>query len=83
MRLITHLQDAADVLRKMPGAYMGKLDIAEAFRIIPIHKEDHHRLGCSFEGKCYYDTCLLMGCSSSCQIFHVFSDALVSMLETN
>ena len=77
------VQDAADVLLTMPGAYMGKLDIAEAFRIIPIHKEDHHLLGFTFEGKYYYDTCLPMGCSSSCQIFQRFSDALVSLLKTN
>ena len=31
------IQDATVILEKHPGAYMAKADIAEAFRIVPIH----------------------------------------------
>lgn len=48
---------------------MAKTDIEDAFRIIPIHPSDYHLLGFIWEGQFYYDKCLPMGASSSCQIF--------------
>ena len=55
---------------------MAKTDIKDAFRIIPIHPEDYKLLGFSWEGAFYYDKCLPMGASSSCQIFESLSQAL-------
>ena len=55
---------------------MAKTDIEDAFRNLIIHPEDHHLLGLQWEGKFYYDTCLPMGCSSSCQLFEKFSSSL-------
>jgi len=40
---------------------MAKSDIEDAFRLLPIHPDDHHLLGFTWEGKYYYDTCLPMG----------------------
>ena len=69
--------DAIDILLSLePGAFMCKSDISKAFRIIPIRQEDHHLLGFSFQGKYFFDTCLSMTCSSSCEIFEEFSTAL-------
>ena len=56
--------------------YMSKTDIESAFRIIPISPEDYHLLGFKLFGKYYYDTCLVMGLRSSCQIFESFSTTL-------
>lgn len=58
------------------GCLMAKTDIEDAFRIIPIHPSDYHLLGFIWEGQFYYDKCLPMGASSSCQIFKSFSKAL-------
>ena len=58
------------------GALMSKTDIQDAFRIIPIHFNDHKLLGFSWEGSYYYDKCLPMGASSSCQIFESLSTSL-------
>ena len=55
---------------------VAKIDIKDAFRIIPIHPDDYKRLGFSWEGAFYYDKCLPMGVSSSCQIFESLSQAL-------
>ena len=77
------IEDASKMVLKMPGCYAGKMDIADAFRLIPIHREDQHLLGFKFEGKYYYDSCLPMGCSSACQIFQRFSDALIHILKIN
>ena len=59
-----------------PGALMAKVDIEEAFRIVPIHPHDRHLLGFSFKNMYYYDKCLPMGCRTSCRIFETFSCAL-------
>ena len=55
---------------------MAKTDIKSAFRIVPIHPTDHELLGFEWEGKLYFDRCLPMGCSASCNIFETFSTAL-------
>ena len=57
-------------------AFMAKSDIKSAFRIIPINPNDRHLLGFKWNNKFYFDNCLPMGCSSSCQIFESFSTAL-------
>ena len=58
------------------GSFTAKSDIAEAFRLLPVHPEDYPKLGFMFQGKYYFDRCLPMGCSSSCSIFESFSSAL-------
>lgn len=61
------------LLRKFgQGALMAKTDIQDAFRIVPIHPNDYNLLGFSRENNYYYDKCLPMGASSSCQIFEFF-----------
>ena len=47
-----------------------------AFRIIPLHPRDFDLLGLEWEGKFYFDRCLPMGCSSSCNKFETLSTAL-------
>ena len=58
------------------GCYMAKSDIKSAFRIIPIHPSDRHLLGLKWNGFYFFDNCLPMGCSSSCNIFESFSTSL-------
>ena len=55
---------------------MAKADIEDAFRNLVINPSDYHLLGLQWEEKFYYDTCLPMGCSSSCQLFEKFSSSL-------
>ena len=55
---------------------MGKTDIDSAFRLIPIHPNNHSLLGFKFGSEFYYDSCLPFGASSSCSIFEAFSSAL-------
>lgn len=58
------------------GALIAKVDIQNAFRIMPIHCEDIHLFGFSWREKFYLDKCLPMGCSISCALFEQFSSAL-------
>ena len=61
--------------RAVKGCFMPKTDIKTAFRIIPVHLDDHPLLGMKWENLYYYDRCLPMGCSSSCALFEAFSSA--------
>lgn len=58
------------------GALMAKCDIQDGFRNIPIHPDDYHLLGFMWDNLYYYDKCLPMGASSSCQIFEKLSSSL-------
>ncbi|XP_069160806.1 uncharacterized protein [Procambarus clarkii] len=64
------------VVRRSPGAHLAKCDIAEAFRIIPVHPSDYHLLGFAYGGRYYYEKMLSMGAAPSCRIFETFSSAL-------
>ena len=65
------------------NCFLAKTDIKSAFRIIPIHPDDRHLLGFKWDGKYYFDNCLPMGCSSSCQLFELFSTALHWIMEVS
>ena len=72
---------AVNIMRDLgQGALMGKLDIKSAFRLLPMHPDDHDLLGFKFDGKYYYDKCLPMGLSRSCQLFELFSSFLEWLL---
>jgi hypothetical protein len=69
--------DAIALIKSLGRAcYMAKTDIKSAFRIIPIHPDDYHLLGMTWNNSYFFDRCLPMGCSSSCAIFEAFSTAL-------
>ena len=58
------------------NCFMAKTDVESAFRIIPVHPMDRHLLGFKWKNSFYFDNCLPMGCSSSCQLFELFSTSL-------
>ncbi|OCT76152.1 hypothetical protein XELAEV_18031341mg [Xenopus laevis] len=58
------------------GALMAKSDIESAFRLLPVHPECFHLLGCALGGAYFVDMCLPMGCSISCYYFKLFSSFL-------
>lgn len=65
------------------GALMAKCDFQDGFRNIPIHPDDYHLLGFMWDNLYYYDKCLPMGASSSCQIFEKLSSSLQWIMLTN
>ena len=64
------------------GAFLGKMDIKSAFRLIPIRPQDFHLLGFYFEDNFYIDKCLPFGCSVSCNTFEKFSTFLEWLIRT-
>ncbi|KAM3920262.1 uncharacterized protein RB166_014650 [Leptodactylus fuscus] len=68
---------AVDLVRRAGhGALLAKSDIESAFRLLPVHPDCHHLLGCMVDGQYFYDICLPMGCSISCHYFEMFSSFL-------
>ena len=71
------LEDAINIIKQLGrGTLMSKLDIKDAFRLIPINLKDYKLLGIHWDSKFYFDKTLLMGCSTSCAIFEAFSSAI-------
>ena len=51
-----------------------KLDLKNAYRIVPVHPDDHHLLGIQWEGKTYVDRALPFGLRSAPKIFSAVAD---------
>ena len=66
-----HIQD---VIRKIvslgQNASMANIDIKSAYRICPVHADDHVLRGMSFQSKIYIDTALPFGMRSAPKIFN-------------
>lgn len=77
------IQDVGDCLveKFSQGAWMAKIDLADAYRIVPIHRQDWKFLGIKVEDQYYIDRMLPMGASSSCQLFQRISDGLKSIYQ--
>lgn len=71
------VDDAARIVSQMgPGTELAKIDIAHAYRNIPVHPDDHHLLGMQWENQIYIDTALPFGLRSAPKIFSAISDTL-------
>lgn len=65
------------------GAWAAKIDLEDAYRMVPIHQDDWKFLGINVEGRFYVDRMLPMGASSSCQLFQRISDGLKEIFLTS
>ena len=76
------LHDAIHLINLFePGCWLAKTDIESAFRLLPISPDQRCLLGMSWQSKFYFDNCLPMGASSSCQLFERFSSGLQFIAE--
>ena len=53
-----------------------KIDLKDAYRIVPVHPHDHHLLGILWQGCTYVDRVLPFGLRSAPKIFSAVSDAI-------
>lgn len=56
--------------------FMAKVDLTDAYRIVPIKKAEWTLLGMQIGEDIYIDRCLPMGAASSCSTFQRISDAI-------
>ena len=66
-----------------PNALMGKIDLKNAFRQIPVRREDWHLLGIQWQGMWYVDKCLPFGLRSSPALFNKLATAIEWILSHN
>ena len=55
------------------AAVLAKVDLKDAFRMVPIHREDWGYLGIKVDGLYFINSVLPMGCGTSCAIFQQFT----------
>jgi hypothetical protein len=58
------------------GTELVKLDLKSAYRIVPIHPEDHHLMAVSWRGRTYVDHALPFGLRSAPKIFSAVADTI-------
>ena len=69
------VDDAVDIIRKLGrGTQLVKLDIKDAYRIVPVHLGDYHLLGIEWRGFTYIDRALPFELHSAPKIFNVVAD---------
>ena len=66
-----------------PGALLSKIDLKDAFHLIPVRHTDWILLGIHWKQKFYIDSCLPFGLRSAPYLFNRFSDALHWILQNN
>ena len=58
------------------GTQLVKLDLKNAYHIVPVHQQDQHLLGISWEGKSYADGALPFGLRSAPKVFSAVADMI-------
>ncbi len=78
------IDHAIDMLKIVGhGAWMAKIDITSAFKVMPIHPDSWHLFGLRWNGKFYFSVRLTFGCKSSPKIFDMLSEAVCWILSNN
>ena len=63
------------------GTMLAKMDIKQAYRMVPVHPADRCLLGMKWEGKVYVDKSLPFGLRSAPLIFTALADALAWVMK--
>ena len=78
------IDDAARLIAAAgPGAYMCKIDLKSAFRLLPIAPSDWELLGIRWQDQYYFDKRLPFGLRSAPFLFNQLADALHWVLTNN
>ena len=76
--------DAYTIINKLGrGALLSKIDLKNAFRLIPVRQEDWNLLGIYWQNEYYIDTCLPFGLRSAPFLFNQLADAIHWILQNN
>ena len=71
------IEDAARLILGLgKSALLAKIDVASAFRIIPVHPADRYLLGMQWKNKVFIDNQLPFGLRSAPLLFNAYADAL-------
>ena len=67
---------ALTILQLGRGALMAKRDIANAYRVVPVHPDDRYLLGMRWGEEVYFDAALSFGLRSAPKIFTAIADGV-------
>lgn len=69
------VDDAVNIIQKLGrDTELVKLDIKDAYRIVPVHPADYHLLGIHWKGDTYIDRALPFGLRSAPKVFNAVAD---------
>ena len=75
------VHDAVAIIQSLGrNTELAKLDLKDAYRIVPVHPQDYHLLGISWKGKTYIDRVLPFGLRSAPKLFCAVSDLITWVL---
>ena len=69
------------ILRSGRSTMLAKIDIKNAFRLLPVHPADRHLLGMKWRGCVYIDHCIPFGLRSAPKLFNILADLLAWIME--
>ena len=70
------------IIKLGAGILLTKLDLREAYRIVPVHPEDRPRLGMQWKGEFYLDSALPFGLRLAPKMFSALADGLLWILHS-
>ena len=74
--------EAAQIIQQLGvGTQLAKLDLHNAYRMVPVHPDDNGLLGVRWGEEVFIDTALPFGLRSAPKIFSAMSDALAWILQ--
>ena len=73
---VTIMDGAKGVTAHGKGSLMAKVDIRNAYRVVPVHPEDRWLMGMTWQKNLYIDTALPFGLRLAPQIFTALADAI-------
>ena len=65
-----------NILQLGPDTLLAKIDIKNAFRLLPVHPADRHLLAMEWNNQVYFDACLPFGLRSAPKLFNILADLL-------
>ena len=72
---------ASRILKLGKGTELAKVDIKQAYRLVPVHPADRRRLGVQWQNTVYVDKCLPFGLRSAPILFSAVADAIQGMVQ--
>ena len=79
----TSVLEASALIRQLGrGAKLAKIDLHPAYRMVPVHADDHHLLSIQWQNEIFVDTALPFGLQSAPKISSAIADALAWTLHT-
>ena len=69
------MDNAVSIIQHLgQGTQLVKMDLKDAYRIIPVHPQDHHLLGIQWDNQVFVDRSLPFGLRSAPKVFTAFAD---------